>query len=80
MVMQAAKSTQRISLALIGGTSRAAETISEDDAHAIGEHAYLDFYSEVTMDLTRSDAISSGDSRIDGRIDARMHAHRGDSG
>ena len=42
-----------LSLALIGGTARAAETISEQDAHAIGVQAYLYFYSLVTMDLTR---------------------------
>ena len=33
--------------------ARAAETISEQDAHAIGVAAYLYFYSPVTMDLTR---------------------------
>jgi hypothetical protein len=41
---------------LIGGApaaARAAETISEQDAHAIGVAAYLYFYSPVTMDLTR---------------------------
>ncbi len=42
-----------LSLALIGGTARAAETISEQDAHAIGVQAYLYLYSLVTMDLTR---------------------------
>ncbi len=40
-----------LSLALVGGS--AAETISEQDAHAIGVQAYLYFYSLVTMDLTR---------------------------
>jgi hypothetical protein len=42
--------------ALAGGapaSARAAETISEQDAHAIGVAAYLYFYSPVTMDLTR---------------------------
>ncbi len=42
--------------ALTGGGPRlahAAETISEQDAHAIGVQAYLYFYSLVTMDLTR---------------------------
>ena len=33
--------------------ARAAETISEQDAHAIGVAAYTYFYSLVTMDLTR---------------------------
>jgi hypothetical protein len=33
--------------------ARAAETISEQDAHSIGVTAYLYFYSLVTMDLTR---------------------------
>ena len=33
--------------------ARAAERISEEDAHAIGVQAYLYFYSLVTMDLTR---------------------------
>jgi hypothetical protein len=35
------------------GAARAAETISEQDAHAIGVQAYLYFYSPITMDLTR---------------------------
>jgi hypothetical protein len=42
--------------ALAGGApplAGAAETISEQDAHAIGVAAYLYFYSPVTMDLTR---------------------------
>ena len=30
-----------------------AETISEQDAHAIGVQAYLYFYSPITMDVTR---------------------------
>ncbi len=38
---------------VVGGAARAAETISEQDAHAIGVQAYLYFYSLVTMDLTR---------------------------
>jgi hypothetical protein len=41
---------------LAGGAprmARAAETISEQDAHSIGVTAYLYFYSLVTMDLTR---------------------------
>ena len=41
---------------LAGGISPiayAAETISEQDAHAIGVSAYVYFYSLVTMDLTR---------------------------
>ena len=42
-----------LSAALIGGVASAAETISEQDAHAIGVQAYLYFYSPVTMDLTR---------------------------
>jgi hypothetical protein len=42
-----------LSAALVGGSARAAETISEQDAHAIGVQAYLYFYSLVTMDLTR---------------------------
>jgi hypothetical protein len=42
-----------LSLALVGGWARAAETISEQDAHAIGVQAYLYFYSLVAMDLTR---------------------------
>jgi hypothetical protein len=33
--------------------ARAAETISEQEAHSIGVAAYLYFYSLVTMDLTR---------------------------
>jgi len=42
--------------ALIDGApsvSHSAETISEQDAHAIGVAAYMYFYSPVTMDLTR---------------------------
>ena len=35
------------------GAARAAETVSEQDAHAIGVQAYLYFYSPITMDLTR---------------------------
>jgi len=42
-----------LSAALVGGSARAADTISEQDAHAIGVQAYLYFYSLVTMDLTR---------------------------
>ena len=43
-----------LSAALVGGApARAAETISEQDAHAIGVQAYLYFYSLITMDLTR---------------------------
>ena len=42
-----------LSLALASGSTRAAETISEQDAHAIGVQAYLYFYPLVTMDLTR---------------------------
>jgi hypothetical protein len=45
-----------LGVALAGGPSsavRAAETISEQDAHSIGVAAYLYFYSLVTMDLTR---------------------------
>ena len=38
---------------LLGVSASAAETISEQDAHAIGVQAYLYFYSLVTMDLTR---------------------------
>lgn len=41
---------------LVGGSppmARAAETISEQDAHSIGVAAYVYFYSLVTMDLTR---------------------------
>ena len=39
--------------ALVGGGARAAEAISEQDAHAIGVQAYLYFYPLITMDLTR---------------------------
>jgi hypothetical protein len=35
------------------GAARAAETVSERDAHAIGVQAYLYLYSPITMDLTR---------------------------
>src|SRR5437773_2179327 len=45
-----------LGLTLAGGSSpvvRAAETISEQDAHSIGVTAYLYLYSLVTMDLTR---------------------------
>ena len=50
-----------IGLALVGAALtgapttpvRAAETVSEQDAHAIGVTAYLYFYPLVTMDLTR---------------------------
>ena len=42
-----------LSAALVGGSARAAETISEQDAHAIGVQAYLYLYSLITMDLTR---------------------------
>ena len=41
---------------LVGGPSRtasAAETISEQEAHAIGVQAYVYFYSLVTVDVTR---------------------------
>ncbi len=43
----------RFALSGLLGAARAAETISEQDAHAIGVAAYLYFYSPVTMDLTR---------------------------
>ena len=42
--------------ALVGGSfsaTRAADLISEQDAHAIGVTAYTYFYSLVTMDVTR---------------------------
>jgi hypothetical protein len=45
-----------LGVTLAGGTSpmaRAADTISEQEAHSIGVSAYLYFYSLVTMDLTR---------------------------
>jgi hypothetical protein len=45
-----------LSAGLVGGaprTASAAETISEQDAHAISVQAYLYFYSLITMDLTR---------------------------
>ncbi len=45
-----------VGAALVGGPpseARAAETISEQDAHSIGVTAYVYFYSLVTMDLTR---------------------------
>ena len=45
-----------LSAALVGSLSpgaRAAETISEQDAHAIGVTAYTYLYSLVTMDVTR---------------------------
>ena len=45
-----------LGVALAGGSppvARAAEAISEQDAHTIGVSAYLYFYSLVTMDHTR---------------------------
>jgi len=42
-----------IAAALAGGSTRAAEATSEQDAHAIGVQAYLYFYPLITMDLTR---------------------------
>ena len=45
-----------LSAALVVGASsetRAADTVSEQDAHAIGVAAYTYFYSLVTMDVTR---------------------------
>jgi hypothetical protein len=42
-----------LSASLVGGSARAADTISEQDAHAIGVQAYLYLYSLVTMDLKR---------------------------
>ncbi len=45
-----------LSAALVGSaprTASAAETINEQDAHAIGVQAYLYFYPLITMDLTR---------------------------
>jgi hypothetical protein len=45
-----------LAASLAGGTpaaARATETISEQEAHAIGVSAYLYFYSLVTMDVTR---------------------------
>ena len=43
--------------ALVGGSSsetRAADPITEQEAHAIGVTAYTYFYPLVTMDLTES--------------------------
>ena len=37
----------------------AAETLTEDQAHAIGVDAYLYFYPLVTMELTRQAAYQS---------------------
>jgi hypothetical protein len=45
-----------LGVTLVAGSppvARAAETISEQDAHSIGVAAYVYFYSLVTMDLTR---------------------------
>jgi hypothetical protein len=45
-----------LSAAVLGGLSpvaRAAETVSEQEAHSIGVAAYTYFYSLVTMDVTR---------------------------
>jgi hypothetical protein len=44
--------------------SRAAETISEEDAHSIGVSAYLYFYSLVTMDITRKQLTNV--TKVDG--------------
>jgi hypothetical protein len=48
--------TSLFSAVLIGGAltaTRAAETVSEQEAHSIGVTAYLYFYPLVTMDITR---------------------------
>ena len=45
-----------LAAALVAGPSpaaRAADAISEQDAHAIGVAAYVYFYPLVTMDVTR---------------------------
>ena len=43
--------------------ARAAETISEQNAHSIGVAAYLYFYSPVTMDLTRKQLTNVAKTR-----------------
>ena len=42
-----------LSVALTFAPAAKAESISADEAHAIGVNAYLYFYSPITMDLTR---------------------------
>ena len=52
--------------ALVGSLSpaaRAAEAISEQDAHAIGVAAYMYFYPLVTMDITRKQLTNVAKAR-----------------
>ena len=42
-----------VAMALAVTPAAKAETVSVDEAHAIGVEAYLYFYSLITMDLTR---------------------------
>ena len=66
--------------ALVGGApraARAAETISEQDAHAIGVQAYLYFYSLVTMDLTRKQLTNVVKAEGISRADEHVRQHPG---
>ena len=59
-------------LMLGSGTAlRAAEPITEEEAHAIGVDAYLYFYPLVTMDLTRKQLTNSSTPK---GIDAPMNS------
>ena len=57
--------------------ARAAEAISEQDAHAIGVQAYLYFYPLVTMDLTRKQLTNVVKAEGISRADEHVRQHPG---
>ncbi|MBV9395291.1 MAG: DUF1254 domain-containing protein, partial [Methylobacteriaceae bacterium] len=79
MIKVVARPVRSTALALVGAAfisgatvaARAADKISEQDAHAIGVSAYLYFYPLVTMELTRKQLTNA--ARADG-IHAPMNA------
>ena len=57
--------------------ARAADSISEQDAHAIGVQAYLYFYPLVTMDLTRKQLTNVVEVRRHSCADEHVRQHPG---